>query len=99
MTEPVNQPATVELPTQILFPLRTALRTAIQAGLAVAFAFAVSNLPALSGVLPDSFSSVVADALTAVVVAVAAAVFAWIMSRPAVNDFLSKIGLAAKPKP
>ena len=99
MTEPVNQPASVELPTQILFPLRTALRTAIQAGLAVAFAFAVSNVPALGSVLTDNFSGVLADTLTAVVVAAVAAAFAWVMSRPAVNDFLSKIGLAAKPKP
>ncbi len=85
------------IPTQVSFPIRTAIRTGVQVLVAAAFAYVLRYVPALGPVLTDETARVVTVELTAVVMAVLSAGVAWVMSRPAVDSLLSKINLSAQP--
>lgn len=88
--------------TQERFPWKAAIRTAIQAGIPTLFLIALTAIleettKFITDLSPDSQIAGYAVAATAFVSGLSA-LNARIMATPAVNEFLTKIGLGAEPK-
>lgn len=97
MTDPTLAPQT---PTQVVFPWRAAVRTAVQAFLAFATLTAVTLpilTPFLADYLPDEWVAWLIAA--GVFVSALAGVVARIMALPQLQAFLSSVGLGATPRP
>ena len=84
-------------PTQVLYPSKAVIRTVVQYLLGLASTWLITAVP-LWDVIWASNSEVIVDTATNILVAALMALWAWIMSRPAVNDWLTKIGIGAQPK-
>lgn len=85
--------------TQVTYPWKAAVRTAVQAFLSFAALFAVASpilVPFLSEYLPAEWVAYVVG--FGVFVAGLSAVVARIMALPQLQSFLGSIGLAAVPK-
>ena len=95
MTNPVTP-----TPTQVVHPVKAALRTGIQGFLSTA-AILVIALPYVQEFVqefwPDS-PAVAFIGAASVFIGALAALVARIMAIPAVNDVLTRIGLGATPK-
>ena len=91
---PTDVPETPLLPTQISFPLRTIVRTLVQnlVGMLLAWLYRQGM-----GEISPETSAAVIDIITASVWMGGTALITWLMSRKSVNEFLTKIGLGARP--
>lgn len=87
---------TPTIPTQVSYPLQAIARTIIQAGVGALVALLTPIVPSVAGLLSQVQGPMV-DILLAVVTAGVAALVAWVMSRPAVNELLTRIHLGATP--
>lgn len=84
-------------PTQIQYPFRAALRTVVALILSTLTAYLLGTIPGLGQILQDFGPSFV-DPITNGAVLLLTGVWTWIMARPKVNEFLTAIGLGARPK-
>ena len=87
----------IPTPTQVLYPLKAVLRTVVQYLLGLATTKLVLILPAWEFVWSEN-SVIIIDWVTNILVALFMALWAWVMSKPVVNGWLTKIGLGAQPK-
>lgn len=97
MTEFNEGPIAIPTPTQVLYPLKAVLRTVVQYLLGLATAKLVMILPAWEFAWSENSATII-DWVTNILVALFMALWAWIMSRPVVNGWLTKIGIGAQPK-
>lgn len=94
-TENLNAPA-----TQLVHPVKAALRTGVQTFLATAVILAIVA-PELQSFLNEWWpgSPVIAwIGVAAAFVASVAALISRLMAVPVINDYLTKMGLGAEPK-
>ena len=84
-------------PTQVLYPIKAVIRTVVQYLLGLASAWLITSVP-LWDVIWANNSEVIVEVATNILVAALMALWAWIMSRPVVNGWLTKIGIGAQPK-
>ena len=91
---PVDVPETPSLPTQISFPLRTIVRTIVQSLVGMLLAWLYRH--GMEEISPEASAAVI-DIITASVWIGGTSLSTWLMSRKSVNEFLTKIGLGARP--
>ena len=84
-------------PTQTQYPWKAVLRTVVAFVLGIATSWLITMIPALEPVLQASGPALV-EGVTNTLSAFFVGLYTWIFSRPAVNEFLTQLGLGAKPK-
>lgn len=84
-------------PTQTEYPWKAVLRTVVAFVLGIATSWVITTNPALEPVLQAAGPALV-EGVTNAISAFFVGLYTWIFSRPAVNEFLTKFGLGAKPK-
>ena len=92
-----DSPVVIPTPTQVLYPIKAVIRTVVQYLLSLASTWLITAVP-LWDVIWASNSETIVDTATNVLIAALMALWAWIMSRPVVNGWLTKIGIGAQPK-
>ena len=92
-----DSPVVIPTPTQVLYPIKAVIRTVVQYLLGLASAWLITAVP-LWDVIWANNSEVIVDTATNILIAALMALWAWIMSRPVVNGWLTKIGIGAQPK-
>ena len=92
-----DSPVVIPTPTQVLYPIKAVIRTVVQYLLGLASAWLITSVP-LWDVIWASNSEVIVEVATNILIAALMALWAWIMSRPVVNGWLTKIGIGAQPK-
>lgn len=96
--------AELKAATQVVYPWKAALRTAVQVGIPTVLTLAVV-LPMIIEIVLDEFGEQMPDGLRLWLLAAAGVitgvslVLTRIMAIPAVNAFLTRFGLGATPKP
>ena len=86
-----------EAPTQTQFPLKAVLRTIVAYLVGLGLAWTARQVPGVESTLAQLTQPLIEAITNGVAVALAGFV-TWLMSRPRVNEFLTKIGIGAKPK-
>ena len=92
-----DSPEVIPTPTQVLYPIKAVIRTVVQYLLSLASTWLITSVP-LWDVIWASNSETIVEVATNILIAALMALWAWIMSRPVVNDWLTKIGIGAQPK-
>ena len=92
-----DSPVVIPTPTQVLYPIKAVVRTVVQYLLSLASAWLITAVP-LWDVIWANNSDVIVDTATNILIAALMALWAWIMSCPVVNGWLTKIGIGAQPK-
>lgn len=92
-----DSPVVIPTPTQVLYPIKAVVRTVVQYLLGLASVWLITAVP-LWDVIWANNSEVIVDTATNILIAALMALWAWIMSRPVVNSWLTKIGIGAQPK-
>ena len=92
-----DSPVVIPTPTQVLYPIKAVVRTVVQYLLSLASTWLITSVP-LWDVIWANNSDVIVDVATNILIAALMALWAWIMSRPVVNGWLTKIGIGAQPK-
>jgi len=96
--------AEVKAATQVVYPWKAALRTAVQVGIPTVLTLAVV-LPEIVQIVLDEFGETMPEAVRLWLLAAAGAitgvavVLTRVMAIPSVNAFLTRLGLGATPKP
>lgn len=86
-----------EAPTQTQFPLHAVVRTIVAYLVGIALAWVGRQVPGVESLLAQ-LSQPIIEAVTQGVAVALAGFVTWLMSRPRINEFLTKLGLGAKPK-
>ena len=84
-------------PTQTQYPWKAVLRTVVAFLLGIATSWLIVNVPGLEPVLSSSTPALV-EGITNGLAAFFTGLWTWIFTRPKVNEFLTQLGLGAKPK-
>ena len=92
-----DSPVVIPTPTQVLYPIKAVVRTVVQYLLSIASTWLITSVT-LWDVIWANNSDVIVDVATNILIALLMALWAWVMSRPVVNDWLTKIGIGAQPK-
>lgn len=86
-----------ESPTQTQFPLKAVLRTIVAYLVGLGLAWVARQVPGVESTLAQLTQPLIEAITNGVAVALAGFV-TWLMARPKINEFLTKLGLGAKPK-
>ena len=92
-----DSPVVIPTPTQVLYPIKAVIRTVVQYLLGLASAWLITSVP-LWDVIWASNSETIVEVATNILIAALMGLWAWIMSRPVVNGWLTKIGIGAQPR-
>lgn len=86
-----------EAPTQTQFPLHAVVRTIVAYLVGLGLTWVGRQVPGVEHLLAQ-LSQPIIEAVTQGVAVALAGFVTWLMSRPRINEFLTKLGLGAKPK-
>ena len=86
-----------EAPTQTQFPLHAVVRTIVAYLVGLGLTWVGRQVPGVESLLAQ-LSQPIIEAVTQGVAVALAGFVTWLMSRPRINEFLTKLGLGAKPK-
>lgn len=86
-----------EAPTQTQFPLHAVVRTIVAYLVGLGLVWVGRRVTGTESLLAQ-LSQPIIEAVTQGVVVALAGFVTWLMSRPRINKFLTKLGLGAKPK-
>lgn len=89
-------PPVVPVPTQTRFPAKAVIRTVVAYLVGLAIVVLVREVPAVESLLYQLQGPMV-DALTNATIVALSGFITWLMSRPKINAFLTKLGLGAQP--
>lgn len=87
----------LEDPTQVLYPIKAVLRTIVAALLGVVVTALIATFPGLTDLVNEVVPNLT-TLLTELLFIIITGFFTWVMALPAVNAFLTKIGLGATPR-
>lgn len=90
-------PVVVPVPTQSQFPAQAVLRTLIAYLVGAVFVVAVREIPGIESLL-DQLRGPLVDALTNAAIIAVGSFVTWLMTKPRINAFLTKLGIGAQPK-
>lgn len=86
-----------ESPTQTQFPLKAVLRTIVAYLVGLGLTWVARQVPGVESILVQLTQPLI-EAITNGVAVALAGFITWLMARPKINEFLTKLGLGAKPK-
>ena len=86
-----------ETPTQTQFPLQAVVRTIVAYLVGLALVWVGRQVAGTESLLAQLEQPII-EAVTQGVVLALAGFMTWLMSRPRINEFLTKLRLGAKPK-
>ena len=86
-----------ETPTQTQFPLHAVVRTIVAYLVSLGLVWVGRRVTGTESLLAQLEQPII-EAVTQGVVLALAGFMTWLMSRPRINEFLTKLGLGAKPK-
>ena len=86
-----------ESPTQTQFPLKAVLRTIVAYLVGLGLTWVARQVPGVESILTQLTQPLI-EAITNGVAVALAGFITWLMTRPKINTFLTKLGLGAKPK-
>ena len=86
-----------EAPTQTQFPLKAVLRTIVAYLVGLGLTWVARQVPGVESTLAELTQPLI-EAITNGVAVALAGFITWLMARPKVNKFLTKVGIGAKPK-
>lgn len=86
-----------EAPTQTQFPLHAVVRTIVAYLVSLGLVWVGRRVTGTESLLAQLEQPIIEAVTQGVAVALAGFV-TWLMSRPRINEFLTKLGLGAKPK-
>lgn len=86
-----------ESPTQTQFPLKAVLRTIVAYLVGLGLTWVARQVPGVESILAQLTQPLI-EAITNGVAVALAGFITWLMARPKINEFLTKLGLGAKPK-
>ena len=95
--ESETPPVVIHVPTQSQFPAQAVLRTLIAYVVGAVFVVIVREIPGIEGMLEQVRGPLV-DMLTNAAIIAAGGFVTWLMTKPRINAFLTKLGLGAQPK-
>lgn len=90
-------PVVIPVPTQSQFPAQAVLRTLVAYVVGAIFVVAVREIPGIESML-DQIRGPLVDALTNAVIIAIGGFVTWLMTKPRINAFLTKLGIGAQPK-
>ena len=86
-----------ESPTQTQFPLKAVLRTIVAYLVGLGLTWVARQVPGVESILAQLTQPLI-EAITNGVAVALAGFITWLMARPKINAFLTKVGIGAKPK-
>ena len=89
-------PPVIPVPTQTKFPAKAVIRTVVAYLVGLVIVVLVREVPAVESLLHQLEGPMV-DALTNATIVALSGFITWLMSRPKINAFLTKLGLGAQP--